>query len=122
MPGGGGERTPRRYASEISIIIGPEEDIPAPDVYTDSQVMAWIMDTFSMTRGTTALGVVTGKPLCIGGSLGRKEATARGARVVIREPCQAKEIPLRGEAVADPGIRNAGSLVSQLHHQHAAKE
>src|SRR5207249_8814485 len=84
------ERMTRRYASEISIIIGPEEDIPAPDVYTDSQVMAWIMDTFSMTRGTTALGVVTGKPLCIGGSLGRNEATARGARVVIREACKVK--------------------------------
>jgi glutamate dehydrogenase/leucine dehydrogenase len=72
------ERMTRRFAAEISIIIGPEEDIPAPDVYTNAQTMAWIMDTFSMTRGTTALGVVTGKPLALGGSAGRNEATARG--------------------------------------------
>ena len=111
----------RRYASEISIIIGPEEDIPAPDVYTDSQVMAWIMDTFSMTRGTTALGVVTGKPLCIGGSLGRNEATARGARVVIREACKVKEIPLRGARVAVQGFGNAGSIVARLLHKEGAK-
>jgi len=115
------ERMTRRYASEISIIIGPEEDIPAPDVYTDSQVMAWIMDTFSMTRGTTALGVVTGKPLCIGGSLGRNEATARGARVVIREACKVKEIPLRGARVAVQGFGNAGSIVARLLHKEGAK-
>src|SRR5881409_3969771 len=115
------ERMTRRYASEISIIIGPEEDIPAPDVYTDSQVMAWIVDTFSMTRGTTALGVVTGKPLCIGGSLGRNEATARGARVVIREACKVKEIPLRGAHVAVQGFGNAGSIVARLLHKEGAK-
>src|SRR5439155_21229740 len=67
----------RRYASEISIIIGPERDIPAPDVYTNAQTMAWIMDTYSMTVGSTQLGVATGKPLQIGGSQGRREATAR---------------------------------------------
>ena len=72
------ERMTRRYASEILPIIGPEQDIPAPDVYTDSQTMAWIMDTYSMTKGYSTLGVVTGKPVSIGGSEGRKEATARG--------------------------------------------
>src|SRR5271156_3738509 len=72
------ERMTRRYASEIFPIIGPERDIPAPDVYTDSQVMAWMMDTYSMTTGHTVLGVVTGKPISMGGSPGRHEATARG--------------------------------------------
>src|ERR1035437_4625711 len=72
------ERMTRRYTSEILPLIGPEQDIPAPDVYTDSQTMAWIMDTYSMTKGYSALGVVTGKPLSIGGSEGRMEATARG--------------------------------------------
>src|SRR6058998_1028818 len=76
------ERMTRRYASEISIIIGPEEDIPAPDVYTNAQTMAWIMDTYSMTKATTSLGVVTGKPIALGGSLGRNEATARGVQYV----------------------------------------
>src|SRR6266545_8295468 len=69
------ERMTRRYASEISIIIGPDRDIPAPDVYTDSQTMAWIMDTYSMTMGYSSLGVVTGKPIAMGGSAGRNEAT-----------------------------------------------
>src|SRR5437667_4405171 len=73
------ERMTRRYASEISIIIGPEKDIPAPDVYTDSQTMAWIMDTISMNKGFAQPGVVTGKPLVIGGSLGRDEATSRAS-------------------------------------------
>src|SRR5262249_28069158 len=73
------ERMTRRYASEISILIGPDRDIPAPDVYTDAQVMAWIMDTYSMTVGHSALGVVTGKPVELGGSVRRVEATARGA-------------------------------------------
>ncbi|MFQ5804738.1 MAG: Glu/Leu/Phe/Val dehydrogenase, partial [Candidatus Methylomirabilales bacterium] len=70
----------RRFASEISIIIGPEQDIPAPDVYTNAQVMAWFMDTYSMTKGYSCLGVVTGKPLQVGGSEGRNEATARGCQ------------------------------------------
>jgi glutamate dehydrogenase (NAD(P)+) len=75
----------RRFTSEISIIIGPEKDIPAPDVYTNAQTMAWIMDTYSMTHGHSVLGVVTGKPIHIGGSLGRNEATARGCLFTIRE-------------------------------------
>src|SRR2546429_9310680 len=72
------EHMTRRYASEIAIIIGPEKDIPAPDVYTDGQTMAWIMDTISMSKGFAVPGVVTGKPLVIGGSIGRDEATFRG--------------------------------------------
>jgi glutamate dehydrogenase (NAD(P)+) len=79
------ERLTRRFASEISIIIGPEKDIPAPDVYTNAQTMAWIMDTYSMNKGFSVPGVVTGKPIAIGGSLGRREATARGCMFTIRE-------------------------------------
>jgi glutamate dehydrogenase (NAD(P)+) len=79
------ERMTRRYTSEILPIIGPDRDIPAPDVYTDSQTMAWIMDTYSMTVGYSALGVVTGKPISLGGSLGRNEATARGCVVAVEE-------------------------------------
>ncbi len=79
------ERLTRRFTTEISIIIGPEKDIPAPDVYTNAQTMAWIMDTYSMIKGYSVPGVVTGKPIHIGGSLGRKEATARGCMFTIRE-------------------------------------
>ncbi|MCI4370001.1 MAG: Glu/Leu/Phe/Val dehydrogenase, partial [Thermoplasmata archaeon] len=79
------ERMTRRYASEIAPIIGPEMDIPAPDVYTDSQTMAWIMDTYSMQKGFGVPGVVTGKPISLGGSEGRGEATGRGCAYVIRE-------------------------------------
>ncbi len=104
----------RRYASEISVIIGPERDIPAPDVYTNAQTMAWIMDTYSMTVGSTQLGVVTGKPLQIGGSQGRSEATARGCQFVIREACREKKIPLKGSRVAVQGFGNAGSVAARL--------
>jgi len=79
------ERMTRRFASEILPLIGPDQDIPAPDVYTDSQTMAWIMDTYSMMKGHTVPGVVTGKPISIGGSLGRAEATARGLVYVVEE-------------------------------------
>lgn len=79
------ERLTRRFTAEISVIIGPEKDIPAPDVYTDAQTMAWIMDTYSMNKGYSVPGVVTGKPIHIGGSLGRREATARGCLFTIRE-------------------------------------
>ncbi len=77
------ENLSRRYATEISIIIGPEKDIPAPDVYTTPQTMAWIMDTFSMQHGYSIPGVVTGKPISIGGSLGRDKATARGCMYAV---------------------------------------
>ena len=115
------ERMTRRFTAEISIIIGPEEDIPAPDVYTNAQTMAWIMDTYSMTRNTTALGVVTGKPLSIGGSLGRNEATARGCTYVIREACKEKKISLKGAKVVVQGFGNAGAIAAKLLHEMGAK-
>src|SRR2546422_6615244 len=115
------ERMTRRYTAEISVIIGPEQDIPAPDVYTNAQTMAWIMDTYSMNAGATALGVVTGKPLSVGGSLGRNEATARGCSYVIREACKEKKISLKGAKVAVQGYGNAGSIAARLLHEMGAK-
>ena len=79
------ERLTRRYTSEIGLIIGPDKDIPAPDVNTNDQIMAWMMDTYSMNVGATATGVVTGKPIALGGSLGRREATGRGVYIAARE-------------------------------------
>ncbi|MGC1967585.1 MAG: Glu/Leu/Phe/Val dehydrogenase, partial [Candidatus Acidiferrales bacterium] len=86
------ERMTRRFTAEILPIIGPEQDIPAPDVYTDAQTMAWIMDTYSMTKGHSSLGVVTGKPISIGGSEGRNEATARGCVIAVEEACKVKKM------------------------------
>ncbi|MFB3814359.1 MAG: Glu/Leu/Phe/Val dehydrogenase [Terriglobales bacterium] len=108
------ERLTRRYAYEISPFIGPESDIPAPDVYTDSQVMAWIFDTYSMTQGHTAPGVVTGKPTFLGGSHGRNEATARGCVFVIRAACQVRGIDLKQATAAIQGFGNAGSITAEL--------
>ncbi|MFZ0411822.1 MAG: Glu/Leu/Phe/Val dehydrogenase, partial [Candidatus Acidiferrales bacterium] len=108
------ERMTRRYASEILPIIGPEQDIPAPDVYTDPQTMAWIMDTYSMTKGYSSLGVVTGKPVSIGGSEGRQEATARGCLVAVEEACKIKKMSIRGSSVAIQGFGNAGSMAAKL--------
>ena len=102
------ERLTRRYASEILPLIGPDQDIPAPDVYTDAQTMAWIMDTYSMTKGATTLGVVTGKPVALGGSRGRDKATARGVQFVLREACKERGIKLKGAKVAIQGFGNAG--------------
>src|SRR2546427_792517 len=106
------ERMTRRYASEISIIIGPEKDIPAPDVYTDSQTMAWIMDTISMNKGFAQPGVVTGKPLVIGGSLGRDEATSRGMMYATREAGKKVKLNLKGATVAVQGFGNGGGPYS----------
>ncbi len=108
------ERMTRRYASEISIIIGPEKDIPAPDVYTDGQTMAWIMDTISMQKGYAVPGVVTGKPISIGGSLGRDEATARGAVYTTREAAKRTKLNLKGATVAVQGFGNAGFHYARL--------
>src|SRR5436190_833745 len=108
------ERLTRRYAYEISDFIGPDRDIPAPDVYTDAQVMAWIMDTYSMTRGHSVPGVVTGKPTFLGGSLGRHEATARGCVYVTRCACEAKEINHKRATAAIQGFGNAGSIAATL--------
>jgi glutamate dehydrogenase (NAD(P)+) len=115
------ERMTRRYASEILPIIGPERDIPAPDVYTDAQTMAWIMDTYSMTVGYSALGVVTGKPVSLGGSEGRNEATARGVLFVTEEACKVKKMSLRGSTVAVQGFGNAGSIAARLFAEKKAK-
>src|SRR2546422_516281 len=110
------ERMTRRYASEISIIIGPEKDIPAPDVYTDSQTMAWIMDTISMNKGFAQPGVVTGKPLVIGGSLGRDEATSRGLMYATREAASKVKLSLKGATVAVQGFGNVGMHYARLMH------
>jgi len=115
------ERMTRRFASEILPLIGPEKDIPAPDVYTDSQTMAWIMDTYSMTKGYSALGVVTGKPVSLGGSEGRAEATARGCLVACEEACKVKKINLRGASIAIQGFGNAGSIAAKLFTEKKAR-
>jgi glutamate dehydrogenase/leucine dehydrogenase len=115
------ERLTRRYASEILPVIGPEQDIPAPDVYTNSQTMAWIMDTYSMTKGSTALGVVTGKPVSLGGSKGRDRATARGVQFVLREACKDRKLKLAGATVAIQGFGNAGGTLATLLHDDGAK-
>lgn len=115
------ERLTRRYAYEISDFIGPDRDIPAPDVYTDAQVMAWIMDTYSMTRGHSVPGVVTGKPVFLGGSLGRHEATARGCVYVIRCACEVLGIDHQGATAAIQGFGNAGSIAAELLHKIGMK-
>src|SRR5262249_56681678 len=107
------ERMTRRYASELSFLIGPERDIPAPDVYTDAQVMAWIMDTYSMGVGYSAPGVVTGKPLEIGGSGGRAEGAGRGGQIVIRGAAQGLNLAIRGSRAASPGFGNSVRGVAQ---------
>jgi glutamate dehydrogenase (NAD(P)+) len=115
------ERLTRRYAFEIAPIIGPDRDIPAPDVYTDEQTMAWIMDTISMVRGHTELGVVTGKPISLGGSQGRAQATARGCLYALREACQVKGIDLKGARVAIHGFGHAGANISHMVADDGAK-
>ncbi len=111
------ERLTRRYATEIAGVIGPESDIPAPDVNTNPQVMAWIMDTYSMHRGYSVPAVVTGKPLSIGGSEGRMEATGRGVSVVAREACKALGMELKGARVIIQGFGNVGSITAKLLHE-----
>src|SRR5437868_7035942 len=108
------ERLTRRFAFEMAPIIGPDSDIPAPDVYTDEQTMAWIMDTISMVRGHTELGVVTGKPISLGGSQGRGEATARGCLYALREACRVNGVDLRGARVAVHGFGNAGANIARI--------
>ena len=108
------EKITRRYTSEIGIIIGPQQDIPAPDVNTNAQVMAWMMDTYSMNVGGTATGVVTGKPIHLGGSLGRVKATGRGVFVTGREAARRIGLPLEGARVAVQGFGNVGSSAAEL--------
>src|SRR6476659_9891462 len=108
------ERLTRRYAAEISPIIGPEIDIPAPDVNTNSQTMAWIMDTISMLKGYPIPGLITGKPIAVEGSLGRNEATARGLQYVVREAVKTTGMRLEAARVVVQGFGNAGSIAAKL--------
>jgi glutamate dehydrogenase (NAD(P)+) len=108
------ERLTRRYTTEISVLIGPDRDIPAPDVGTDSQIMAWVMDTVSMHTGHTVPAVVTGKPLEIGGSHGRDQATARGLLYVLREAADALSFSLPGSRVAIQGYGKVGATIARL--------
>ncbi len=115
------ENLTRRYITEISMMIGPESDIPAPDVGTNPQVMAWIMDTYSMHKGYTVPAVVTGKPIAIGGSEGRLEATGRGVMVMAYEALKRMERSLEGASVVIQGFGNVGSATAKLMHQAGAK-
>ena len=115
------EKLTRRYTSEIGIIIGPQRDIPAPDVNTNGQIMAWMMDTYSMNVGATSTGVVTGKPIHLGGSLGRVKATGRGVFVTGREAARRIGLDLNGARVAVQGFGNVGSAAAELFAQAGAK-
>ncbi|HZR43838.1 MAG TPA: Glu/Leu/Phe/Val dehydrogenase [Ktedonobacteraceae bacterium] len=115
------ERMTRRFATEISIVIGPHSDIPAPDVNTNSQVMAWIMDTYSMHEGFSIPAVVTGKPLSIGGSEGRNDATATGVLFVTRRAAKHIGMPMKGARVSIQGFGNAGGIAARLFHNDGCK-
>jgi glutamate dehydrogenase (NAD(P)+) len=115
------EKVTRRYTSEIGIIIGPNQDIPAPDVNTNGKIMAWMMDTYSMNVGATATGVVTGKPIELGGSLGRVAATGRGVFVVGREAMRRLNIDMEGARIAVQGFGNVGSIAAKLFAANGAK-
>jgi glutamate dehydrogenase (NAD(P)+) len=115
------ERMTRRYTSEIGVIIGPTKDIPAPDVNTNEKVMAWMMDTYSMNEGSTTTGVVTGKPIALGGSLGRKEATGRGVFTVGIEAAKKINLPILNARISVQGFGNVGSIAAQLFAEAGAK-
>jgi glutamate dehydrogenase (NAD(P)+) len=115
------ENLTRRYATEISLLMSPDGDIPAPDVNTTPQIMAWIMDTYSMHRGHRVPAVVTGKPVAVGGSLGRVEATGRGVMVATREALARLGRPLIGARVAVQGFGNVGSVSATLLHDMGAR-
>ena len=108
------ERLTRRYTAELGSLIGPDEDVPAPDMGTDAQVMAWIMDTYSMIHGHSTPAVVTGKPVTIGGSSGRVEATGRGVMFVTQRACTRFGVPFKGARVAVQGFGNVGSVAAKL--------
>ena len=115
------ERLTRRYTTEIGLIIGPEKDIPAPDVNTNPQVMAWMMDTYSMNTGKTSTGVVTGKPVALGGSLGRADATGRGVFVTGEAAMRKVGVPLEGARIAVQGFGNVGNAAARIFHDAGAK-
>ena len=114
------ERLTRRYTSEIGIVIGPTKDIPAPDVNTNEQIMAWMMDTYSMNEGATASGVVTGKPIALGGSLGRREATGRGVFTVGQEAARHIGLDIAKARLAIQGFGNVGGMAAKLFAQAGA--
>ena len=115
------ERLTRRYTAGIIQTLGPDSDVPAPDVNTNERVMAWIMDTYSMHVGHTTTAVVTGKPVEMGGSLGRREATGRGCMLVTREALAHLGMPVQGTTVAVQGFGNVGSVAAQLLHREGCK-
>jgi glutamate dehydrogenase (NAD(P)+) len=115
------ERMTRRYTSEISLLIGPDKDIPAPDVGTTPQVMAWIMDTYSMHSGHTVPAVVTGKPINIGGSQGRNESTARGLVYILREASRHLSFDITGAKVAIQGFGKVGSVIARVLEEMGAR-
>ncbi|HEX7781152.1 MAG TPA: Glu/Leu/Phe/Val dehydrogenase [Vicinamibacterales bacterium] len=115
------EALTRRYIAEIVDAIGPEKDVPAPDVNTNEQVMAWVMDTYSMHVGHTTTAIVTGKPVEMGGSLGRREATGRGVMITTREAAKHLGIDIKGATVAVQGFGNVGSVSADLLHEIGAK-
>jgi glutamate dehydrogenase (NAD(P)+) len=115
------QRLTRRYTSEISLIIGPTKDIPAPDVNTNEQVMAWMMDSYAMIEGNLSTGVVTGKPISLGGSLGRREATGRGVFVVGREAARQRGVAIGGARVAVQGFGNVGGVAATMFADAGAK-
>ncbi|MCX7167883.1 MAG: Glu/Leu/Phe/Val dehydrogenase [Rhodocyclales bacterium] len=115
------ERITRRYTSEIGIVIGPDRDIPAPDVGTNEQTMAWMMDTYSVNVGHTASGVVTGKPIALGGSLGRQEATGRGVYIAAREAGLRVGVPISGARVVVQGFGNVGGVAARIFRENGAK-
>ncbi len=108
------ERLSRAYIRQVGRILGPATDVPAPDVYTDAQIMAWMMDEFSVMHGYNVPGMITGKPLCLGGSCGRSDATARGGMYATREAAKAMGIDLKGKTAAIQGYGNAGMFAHQL--------
>jgi glutamate dehydrogenase (NAD(P)+) len=115
------EALTRRYVAEIADLIGPEKDVPAPDVNTNEQVMAWVMDTYSMHVGHTETAIVTGKPIELGGSLGRREATGRGVMICARESAKHLGFELKGATVAVQGFGNVGSISALLVAEQGAK-
>jgi glutamate dehydrogenase (NAD(P)+) len=115
------EALTRRYTAEIIDAVGPDKDVPAPDVNTNEQVMAWFMDTYSMHVGHTSTAVVTGKPIEMGGSLGRREATGRGVMIITRESARHLGLNLKGARIAVQGFGNVGSIAAELLEDMGAK-
>ena len=115
------EKLTRRYTSEIGVIIGPQQDIPAPDMNTDGQIMAWMMDTYSMNSGATVTGVVTGKPVDLGGSLGRVKATGRGVVLTGGDAARRIGLAVKGARVVVQGFGNVGATAAELFAEAGAK-